>query len=281
MFEFRDRTAVVIGGGGGIGSGIASGLAAAGMHVVIADIELDAANRVAEHVTGQGGTAVALPVDATNRDSLRALAASVSDRFGAVHLLSNNVGVAVDRPLDEADENDWGWFLEFSLMTIVRAVDEFLPFLRSHGDPAHIVNTSSMAGLLVLPHATTGMHLGLYTTTKHALVGYSALLRAELEPDGIGVSVLCPGLVGTGPWGSSARNRPERFGGAFPGDTPPQRPTHTAMASDDLGPLVVAGIRANRLYIFSHTDDNTAARLHDRFAEMMADFDGAKRDQAS
>jgi NAD(P)-dependent dehydrogenase (short-subunit alcohol dehydrogenase family) len=276
LFEFGGRTAVVIGGAGAIGSGVASGLAAAGMNVVVADVELDAATRMAETIAARGGKASACAVDATDRDSIRRVAEYACAQYGAIHLLSNNVGVALSRRLDEADENDWAWFHELSLMTIVRAVDELLPFLRAHGEPAHIVNTSSLAGLLVLPHSATGMHLGLYTTMKHAVVGYTAILRAELESEHIGVSVLCPGLVGAGPWGSSARNRPERFGGAFPAATPAERPTHTAMASEDFGPLVVAGIRANRQYIFSHTDEHNAARLQARFDAMMADLDAAR-----
>ena len=278
MNDLQDRTAVVIGGGGGIGRGISLGLAAAGMHVVVADIEPDPAAAVAAEIGGRGGTAVSRHVDATSRESLRQLAEFASDRFGGVHVLSNNVGVITDRRLDAASDTDWAWFLEFNIMAIARGVDEFLPFLRAHGEPAHIVNTSSMAGLLVLPPETTGgVHTGLYTTTKHALVGYCAMLRAELAPEGIGVSVLCPGVVVGNLAATSARNRPARFGGPADGIAD-AAPMPFMMPSEEVGPKVVDGIRANRLHIFTHTDDYIADMLRERFDAMMSDFHAAASD---
>jgi NAD(P)-dependent dehydrogenase (short-subunit alcohol dehydrogenase family) len=280
MNDLQDRTAVVIGGGGGIGRGISLGLAGEGMHVVVADIEPDAARAVADEIGQRGGSAVSRAVDATSRDSLRDLAQFAGDRFGAVHVLSNNVGVITDRTLDSASDADWAWFLEFNIMAIARGVDEFLPSLRAHGEPAHIINTSSMAGLLVLPPETTGgVHTGLYTTTKHALIGYCAMLRAELAPEGIGVSVLCPGVVVGNLAATSARNRPARFGGPAEG-IPDAAPMPFMMPSEEVGPKVVNGIRANRLHIFTHTDGYIADMLRDRFEAMMADFDAAAHDPA-
>jgi NAD(P)-dependent dehydrogenase (short-subunit alcohol dehydrogenase family) len=278
MKDLQDRTAVVIGGGGGIGRGISLGLAAEGMHVVVADIEPETAAGVAAEIGERGGSAVSHRVDATSRASLGELAAFATDRFGGVHVLSNNVGVITDRRLDAASDADWAWFLEFNIMAIARGVDEFLPFLRAHGEPSHIVNTSSMAGLLVLPPETTGgVHTGLYTTTKHALIGYCAMLRAELAPEGIGVSALCPGVVVGNLAATSARNRPERFGGPA-GAIPDATPMPFMMPNEEVGPKVVNGIRANRLHIFTHGDGYIADMLRDRFEAMMADFDAAAND---
>ncbi len=271
MEVLEGKTAVVIGGGGGIGRGTSLGLAGAGMHVVVADIELDTATNVAGEITGRGGSARAQRVDATSTESLGSLASFAEGEFGAVHVLSNNVGVIADRPLEAASEADWAWFLEFNVMAIVRGVNAFLPHLRAHGEPAHIVNTSSMAGLLALPpEATGGVHTGLYTTTKHALIGYCAMLRAELEPDGIGVSVLCPGLVAGNLSATAARNRPARFGG--PEHVQERTPPPSAMPNDEIGPSIVAGIRANRLHVFTHHDPYIADMLRARFDTLMDDF---------
>lgn len=271
MEVLAGKTAVVIGGGGGIGRGTSFGLADAGMNVVVADIELDTATRVADELVARGGSARPHRVDATDAASLEELASFAEAEFGGVHVLSNNVGVIADRRLEDASEADWAWFLEFNVMAIVRGVNVFLPHLRAHGEPAHIVNTSSMAGLLVLPPAATGgVHTGLYTTTKHALIGYCSMLRAELAPEGIGVSVLCPGLVAGNLSATAARNRPARFGG--PEQVDERTPPPSAMPNDQIGPSVVDGIRGNRLHVFTHHDPYIADMLQARFDGLLADF---------
>jgi NAD(P)-dependent dehydrogenase (short-subunit alcohol dehydrogenase family) len=277
MEQLEGKVAVVIGGGGGVGSGMCHGLAEAGMHVVVADIELDSARRTADALVSGGGSAIAHHVDATSRDSLAALADAALARFGAVHLLGNNVGVILGHSIEAATDTDWAWIVEFNIMSIVRGVDVFLPHLRAHGEQAHIVTTSSMGGLLALPPAATGgVNTGLYTTTKHALMGYSAMLRADLEPEGIGVSVLCPGLVEGNLSETAARNRPARHGGPTP---TPDRETQPpgAMPSEQIGAGIVAGVRANRLHLFTHTDGYIADMMRARFDALMDDFTDAAR----
>jgi NAD(P)-dependent dehydrogenase (short-subunit alcohol dehydrogenase family) len=267
--ELAGRTAVVIGGGSGIGRGIALGLAAAGMRVAVADIHLESAQAVRDEIEATGATAIAGAADATDRASLGAFAEDVVAQLDAVHVLVSTVGVIIDRRLDEATDDDWGWLLEFNLMAVVRGVNVFLPYLRAHGEPAHIVCTSSMAGLLALPpEVVGGVFNGLYTTTKHALVGYCDMLRGELAPDGIGVSVLCPGLVQGNLGQTSARNRPERFGGphAPPGGQMPPG----SMPAEDVGPIVVRAIEANRFYIFTHPE--TVALVQARHDGLLEDY---------
>ena len=149
----------------------------------------------------------------------------------------------------------------------------FLPQLRAARDEAHIVMTSSMAGLLALPPPMVGgIYNGLYTTTKHALIGYADMLRAELAPEGIGVSVLCPGLVAGNLSTTSARNRPPEFGGPM---AAPERRGGTGMPSAmpgaDVGPIVVRGIRANRFYIFTHPE--SVSMVEHRHAGVVEDFE--------
>ena len=129
--ELAGRTAVVIGGGSGVGRGIALGLAAAGMRVAVADIHLESAQAVRDEIEGTGATAIAGAADATDRASLGAFAEEVVTQLGAVHVLVSTVGVIIDRRLDEATDDDWGWLLEFNLMAVVRGVNVFLPYLRA------------------------------------------------------------------------------------------------------------------------------------------------------
>jgi NAD(P)-dependent dehydrogenase (short-subunit alcohol dehydrogenase family) len=241
------------------------------MRVVVADLELPSAETVQREVVSRGGMAVTAQVDATDRRSLADLVERSVAEFDAVHVLCNTVGVIADRRLDAATDTDWAWFLEFNVMAIVRAVDVFLPALRWHGQPAHIVNTSSMAGLLALPpRFVGGFSNGLYTTTKHALIGYCDMLRGELEPEGIGVSVLCPGLVAGNLSSTSARNRPGRFGGPAPDPRTGRAPSPDAMPNEQVGPIVARGIKANRFYLFTHPA--SVSLVQERHAQVLDDF---------
>jgi NAD(P)-dependent dehydrogenase (short-subunit alcohol dehydrogenase family) len=273
MMELSGRTAVVVGGGGGIGRGIALGLADRSMKVVVADIDAAAAQAVSREIVGRGGESVAAAVDATDRDSLQALAGAALDAFGSVHVLVTTVGVILDRKLTEATEQEWAWFWEFNVLSVARTIDAFLPALRAQRAPAHIVATSSAAGLLALgPQVVGGIHNGLYTTTKHALIGYTDMLRQELAPEDVGVSVLCPGLVVGNLSATSGRNRPERFGGAFaPAGRPGrERMAEAAMPAEAVGPIVADAIEANRFYIFTHPE--SVGRVQARHQEVLDDY---------
>jgi NAD(P)-dependent dehydrogenase (short-subunit alcohol dehydrogenase family) len=271
MEDLTGRAAVVVGGGSGIGRGIALGLATEGMRVVVADVDLASAEGVCDEIAGTGGTATASQVDGTDRQSLGRLAESTVAEHGAVHALSTNVGVVADRPLASASEADWAWIIEFNLLSAVRAVDVFLPHLRASGGPAHIVITASLAALLA-PPSVSGVHLGLYTATKHALLGYAESLRGELAGEGIGVSLLCPGMVRSNLAATSARHRPARHGGPLP--PPPSRePPTTMMAPEAVGPVVVRGIRANRLHILTHPSSRGLVEArHDALVDDFAFF---------
>jgi NAD(P)-dependent dehydrogenase (short-subunit alcohol dehydrogenase family) len=267
MEDLSGRVAVVIGGGSGIGRGIALGLAAEGMRVVVADIDGASADGVRDEIADAGGTATATVVDGTDRGSLGHLAEGTVAQYGAVNVLSTNVGVVADRPLTTASEADWAWIIEFNLMSAVRAVDVFLPHLRAAG-AGHIVITASLAALLA-PPSVSGVHLGLYTATKHALLGYAESLRGELAGEDIGVSLLCPGMVRSNLGATSARHRPARHGGPLP---PPadREPPVTMMAPEAVGPVVVRGIRSERLHILTHPE--SLGLVQARHAAVVDDF---------
>ena len=272
MERLEGRTAVVTGGGSGIGEGLAHACRAAGMRVVLADVEEDEAARVADDVRELGGEAVAVRADVSSFESVEELAARAYEAFGDVRLLCNNAGVLAVSPLVETPETDWEWTLGVNLMGPVHGVRAFAPRMRAQGGEAHIVNTASVAGT----YAVGGLPIGVYTASKFALVGYSEALRLELAPDGIGVSVLCPGGVATR-IREAGRNRPHALGGpaAVPpdasGGAAPREGRPPGMDPREVGERVLAGVRANRLYVFTHPDQR--APVEERHRRMMADYD--------
>ena len=189
MNDLAGKVAVVTGGGSGIGRGIAQALADEGTHVVIADIEDSPAATVAQELRQKGVRAIPVHTDVADPASLELLAARAYDEFGAVHILCNNAGVFIGGPLADTAPEEWAWLIAVNVMGVVYGVRAFLPRMRAQGAAAHIVNTGSISGLYPTPNQ------GAYTATKYAVVGYSERLRAELEPEGIGVSVLWPSGV--------------------------------------------------------------------------------------
>lgn len=252
MQELAGRNAVVVGGGQGIGRGIALALAREGTDVAVLDIESDAAQRTAEEVAAIGVRSIGIRADVTHPDSLAAAARDVTHALGPVHVLSNNAGVVLPQgPITGATPAEWEWVFSVNVFGIVQCVQTFLPGMLAHGRGGHIVNTSSAAGLVAIPE----LEVGVYTASKYACNGYSEILRGELADRGIGVSVLCPGLIATDLSRTSARNRPARFGGPAPEPPPmPDEMKGQAMAPEDVGPIVVRGIKANRGTILTHPE---------------------------
>ncbi|MEI8001350.1 MAG: SDR family NAD(P)-dependent oxidoreductase [Actinomycetes bacterium] len=269
---WEGRHAVVVGGGSGVGQGIALALAEVGVRVLVADIDPQSAAATVALITGAGGRADAATVDGTDPASLAALAATAAEVIGPVHVLVNTVGVVAGTPLAEATEQEWAWFFEFHVLSPIRTVNAFLPGIRAHGEGAHLVVTSSMAGLVALsPAMTQGTNTGIYTVMKHAVLGYGEMLRHELEPEGIRVSVLCPGMVEGNLGLTSGRHRPERFGGpveapAGAGGMPPG-----AMPNDEFGRLVVRALEANRTVVVTHPE--TRFLVEARAQRLLSDYD--------
>ncbi len=281
MEQLLGRNAVVTGGGQGIGRGIALALAEAGMRVAVLDIEADAAERTAREVAALGVRSLGLAVDVTSERSLAQAAAAVEQALGPVHVLSNNAGVSAPQgKIADKTDADWQWVFSVNLFGIVKSVQAFLPGMRAHarqhGEGGHIVNTSSMAGLIAVPE----LEVGIYTASKYACTAYCEILRAELAPEGIGVSVLCPGLIDTNLSATSARNRPSTFGGPLAVPPPmPEEMRKVAMQPEAVGPIVVRGIRANRLHILTHPE-MSIPMVEARFAQIRRDAEGELADRA-
>lgn len=257
MRDLAGRTAFVTGGASGIGLGMARVFASAGMNVVAADIREDhiAAAQVEIEEAGLASMVRFLRLDVTDRAMFAAAADEAEALFGKLHVLCNNAGIGLLTPITEASEADWDWAVDVNLNSVFNGVRAVLPKIRAHGEGGHVVNTASMAGVLQYSRA------GIYVTTKFAVVGFSEGLRAELAPEGIGVSVFCPGGVRTNIRDYEA-TRPERFAARAEGAASPPpglsfsdedraRLGTLTVTPEEAGELVLQGIRDNALYIFT------------------------------
>ena len=255
MDEFRGRVAVITGGGGGIGAAMAAAFAARGARIALADVDPAAMERVAGGLPLQRTEVLTVPTDVTRLESVRALAAAITARFGGVHIVCNNAGVATFSEIADATHADWEYTMSVNFWGVVHGVETFLPLLLAQGAGGHIVNTASMAGLV-------GMRwLGVYCASKFAVVGLSEALHRELAERGIGVSVLCPMIVQTSINENSVRNRPA----ALRNPGPEIVPTADAMAgsvipAEEVARRVVRAIERKDLYILTHPEQREILR---------------------
>jgi NAD(P)-dependent dehydrogenase (short-subunit alcohol dehydrogenase family) len=253
--DLAGAAAVVTGAGRGIGRGLSLEWAAAGMNVVVADVDAAAAERVAAEVVEAGRESLAVGCDVSDPAAVAELAALTQKRFGAVRMLCNNAGVFLDKPLLECGPDDWRRVLGVNLYGVIHGVEAFLPGMRSRGGPCQIVNTASDAGVFNLPfslgdpeHAEeVGVSWGVYQVSKHAVVSYSEQLANALFGSEIGVAVLCPSQVAT-PMTGMHGIEPAR-----------------------VGTLTRQAVEQGRFYIFTEPTPRTAVEL--RFKAILEDFD--------
>ena len=249
MQDLRGKAAFVTGGANGIGRAIAEGFAREGVAVAIADIDAKAAEQTCKELVESGARAVPIECDVTSVESLANALEVASAALGSIHLLANNAGAFAVSPLEETERRDWEWLLEINVIGVVNGLHTFLPHMRDHGEPAHIINTASVAGHIA------GPGFSAYTASKFAVVGLTECLNAELADSSIDVSVLCPGIVNTGLIDSSREHRPERHGGRGT-DPGLDVASITASGTDPaaIGDQVVAAVKAGEFYIFTHPD---------------------------
>jgi NAD(P)-dependent dehydrogenase (short-subunit alcohol dehydrogenase family) len=185
----KGQVAVVTGGASGIGLALADRLARAGLHLVLADVQEDALAAAAEEVGSRGVEVLTVPTDVSKEADVQALAAATLERFGAVHVVCNNAGVAARADPWFGPLSAWEWVMGVNFWGVVHGCRTFLPHLVDGG---HIVNTASIAGL----YPGFGP---AYDASKHAVVAITEQLYNTVTAAGlpIGVSVLCPGWVRT------------------------------------------------------------------------------------
>jgi NAD(P)-dependent dehydrogenase (short-subunit alcohol dehydrogenase family) len=272
MQQLEGKTAFVTGGASGIGLGMAQAFVGAGMSVVIADLRRDHIDRAVESFAGEPVHAIEL--DVTDRGGFARAADEAERELGHVHVVCLNAGMGILGPVTVARYDDWDWGLGVLLGGVVNGIQTFLPRLLAHGEGGHIVNTSSMAGVLPIPGAA------IYITAKAAVIGLSEALRSELAGEGIGVSAFCPGPVQTN-IREGGTMRPERYGdsGYVELERELEERPNDALWMDPLecGERVLAGIRNDDLYIFTHREFREGA--DERFRAMLASFPDEPRNE--
>lgn len=273
MRAFADKTAFITGGASGIGLALGRAFAEAGMKVMLADVEAGALEKALQSLSNYGNRVLGIPCDVGDAESVERAAQATFDAFGNVHVVCNNAGVAAGGGIDNISIDNWRWVVDVNLMGVVYGVRSFLPQMLKHREGGHIVNTASMAGMI------NGIGFSPYVATKFAVVSMSEGLAMQLQPHGIGVSVLCPEYVRTR-IGESGRNRPSRYGASPQLD--PASPAAQVVAEiarrleAGIDPAQVAAkvldaIRNEQFYIFTHP--NMRQGVDERFAAIQAAMD--------
>ena len=272
MKDLTGRVAFVTGAASGIGLGISTALAQAGVKVVLCDIEQGALDTALAGLKATNADVTAVRADVSLKDELQAAAQATLDAYGRVDIVVNNAGVAGGGGYGAWTDASWSWTLDVNLMAVIWGVEIFGPLIERHGQGGHIVNTASIAGLV----SGSG---NPYNVSKYGVVAFSEGLRNELVPRGIGVSVLCPGFIRT-KIVDSDRNRPDRFAAGPRPDAPATAVAWLNQIRDRVdggidplyvGELVREGIENDWGYIFTDTEFEPAVEA--RFAGIKAGFD--------
>ena len=210
MREFAGKTAVITGGASGMGYAFAERFAAEGMNVVLGDIETDALNAAVTRLEQQERNVLGVEVNTMRRETLENLRDQAVDRFGKIHVLCNNAGVTSREdagigafPVWEVPDSTWDWVMGVNFWGVLYGVQVFVPHMLEHGETGHIVNTSSVMGLVPSGSA--------YGVAKHGVLTLTEGLWHHLRAadSNVSASVLCPGFVNT-QITEAERNRPER-----------------------------------------------------------------------
>ncbi len=186
---YAGRTAIVTGGGSGIGASLGAALVRAGAIVVLADVDLDAAQRVAARL-GDPLRVRAVALDVTRAGDVEALVAEVVAEHGRLDLMFNNAGISLIGETQDLTLTQWDSIIDVNIRGVVHGVAAAYPVMIRQG-AGHIVNTASMGGLMAAGLLTS------YVMTKHAVVGLSLALRSEAAAYGVGVTAICPAAVNT------------------------------------------------------------------------------------
>ncbi len=258
MKELSGKVAFITGAASGIGLALSKASGAAGMKIMMADIDEAGLDRAVAELLAEDVDACAVYCDVSSEESMRVAADATLAAFGKVHLLVNNAGVLAKGGIGDLSLERWQWALDVNVMGVVRGVEIFLPLLQGHDEGSHILNTASVAGCVGLAS------MAAYCTTKHALVGYSEALYYQLLEEGIGVSVLCPGFVATD-IAQTARYGADEF------DSDLQAAVSAGMSPAVVAQHAVDQLRKGAFFIFTHP--GTRGEVLERFDSLAGAFD--------
>jgi NAD(P)-dependent dehydrogenase (short-subunit alcohol dehydrogenase family) len=251
MQNLQGKTAFITGGASGIGLGIAKALLGAGMNVVIADIRDDHLADATVELNG-GERVLAIKLDVTDRADFARAADATEAKFGKIHILCNNAGVAVVGPTELATFADWDWVMGVNLGGVINGVTTMLPRILSHGEGGHIVNTSSMSGMVPVGGTT------IYSTAKAAVLTMMETMRPELESRGVICSAFCPGAVQSN-IAEAGKTRPAALADTGYAEADKRRQDggnlfHLYQTKEEVGQRVLQGILNDELYILTHSE---------------------------
>ena len=269
MKEVKGKVAFITGGASGIGLGIARIFVNAGIKAVIADLRQDHLDTALEYFTQNGQRDCVHPIqlDVTDRAAMQKAADETESVFGKVHILVNNAGVGVTGPITRATYADWDFGMGVNFGGVVNGIQAFLPRIRAHGEGGHIVNTSSLSALVVMP-----AYMAIYVASKAAVIALSESLSTELPNENIGVTVLCPGPIKSNIH-ELARNRPQQFrkdSGFLEAEQQlgQRQVSDMWMEPDEVGRMILDAVLNNKLYVITHGEWREAAVT--RFEAMLA-----------
>ena len=249
MKVFENRVAVITGAASGIGRAMAERFAAAKMRIVLADIEETALETTLYAMRQSGATVAPFVGDVSRASDVELLAEFAYEKFGAVHILCNNAGVAGGgAPVWEQSLETWQWILGVNLWGVIHGVHAFVPRMLAGGEEGHIVNTASVAGL------RTGPFLSPYYASKHAVVALSESLHFDLQLAGakLQTSVLCPAFAKTR-IAESGRNQPAgTSSGQFPEGM--RQRVEVGMPPEVIAERVWEAVRDNQFWILTHPE---------------------------
>jgi NAD(P)-dependent dehydrogenase (short-subunit alcohol dehydrogenase family) len=268
--SFQGRGAVITGGANGIGFATAREFAGRGARLVLADIDQGALDDAVAQLRADGVDAHGVVCDVRKLDDVNRLADEAFRLLDAVHVVFNNAGIAYAGSITETTHDDWRFVIDVDLWGPIHGVEAFLPRLIAQGDEAHIVFTSSFAGLI------PNVGLGPYCVAKYGVVALAETLAREVRPNGIGVTVLCPMIVETNLLANTERVRSADYGPAHSEAQTVQELAPDAQAQgvlnvEDVARLTTEAILANRLYVLPH--QASRASIQRRFERIDRTFD--------
>lgn len=260
MPDLENKLAVITGAADGIGAALARQLAARKMRVAILDIRGDAAEATAASLRASGVEAESFACDVSICEQIEDTAQAVRARMGEVSLVWANAGLGIPQGILDAPRDALRWVYSVNLDGVIDTLRAFVPPMQAQEGWRWVGVTGSIAGLVRVPGGASGA----YSASKHAVIGVAEAIRSELEPSGVGVTLLCPGIVNTRIW-DGARARPDRFGG------PTHRPEavgeqwrQTGMDVDEVCDIAVQAMVNGEFYAVVPDNQATADRIEAR-----------------